>query len=141
MSQQVRCVEELFDLTKANCAFDFVFRLYNFVFLAIEDNTLDNPPLNVAKLESDIKELSLPSLTGKRKARGDDDDDPHNGSCKKPKNQGGPVESDIISDEAILVALKCAGYTIPDKDEDLELLLPVRVSFPRKGQRLTLPLS
>ena len=139
ISWQVGCVKESFDLKKAERAFYFVFWLYNFVSLAIEDSNPPNPLLNVAKLSSDIQGLDLPSLTGKRKTR--DDDDAGNGSPKKPKYQGGFVESDITSDRAILAALKRTGYTIPDKDEGFELLLPVRVTFPRKRQRLTLPLS
>jgi hypothetical protein len=41
----------------------------------------------------------------------------------------GPVENDILSDEAILEALERAGYTIPPEVEGFKSLLPVRVSF------------
>jgi hypothetical protein len=75
----------------------------------------------------------LTRTTRKRKTRDDDDDDAGNGSPKKPRNEGGRVGSDIVSDVALLEALKRAGYTIPDEDENFESCLPVRVSFPRKG--------
>ena len=127
-------MEEHFDLRNAKRAFYFVFRLYNFVNLAIEDSNLREPLRNLAKLSSAIQEMNLPLLTGNCKTREDEDDDDDMGN-------GSPIESDIVSDEAILAALKRAGYTIPDKVEGFELLLPVRVSFPRKSQRLTLPLS
>jgi len=52
------------------------------------------------------------------------------GPSKKARNDGGPVESDIVSDVVILEALKHTGYTIPDEDEGFELPIPVRVSFP-----------
>ena len=50
-----------------------------------------------------------------------------NGSSKKPRNEGGPVGSDVVPEVAILEALERTGYTIPDEDEGFELLL---VSFP-----------
>ena len=128
-SRQVKYVEETFDLTNAMSTFDFVFRLYNFVSLANEDNnTLRDPFGNVAKLSVEISRLELPSLTSrKRKTRVDDD--AGNGSSKKSNIEGGPAESDIVSDVAILEALK-RGYTIPEEVEGFKFLLPVRVSFP-----------
>jgi hypothetical protein len=42
-------VEEHIELTKVNCAFYFVFRLYNFVLLAIEDNNCRNISVLVIK--------------------------------------------------------------------------------------------
>ena len=133
-----------FDLKDAERTFDFVFQLYNFVSLANEDNiTLHKPFDQLVKLDLHIKGLQFPSLTGvsnrKRKTR--DDGDAGTGSPKKGRREGGPVESDIFSDVAILEAVESAGYTIPPEVENFKSLLPVRVSFPRKGQRLTLPLS
>jgi len=116
-------VVETFDLKIAKTMFDFVFRLYNLVSLAAEDNhTLRDPFIIVGKIQSDVAGLGLQSLTAReRKTRGDDD---------AGTNGDGTVESDILSDVAILEALKRAGYTIPDEVEGFELLLPVRVSFP-----------
>jgi hypothetical protein len=126
-------VEETIDLTNAMSTFDFVFRLYNFVSLANGDNNaLRDPFRSVAKLHVAISNMRLSSLTTKnpRKRKTRVDDDAGNGPSKKARNDGGPVESDIVSDVVILEALKRAGYTIPDEDERFELLIPVRVSFP-----------
>jgi hypothetical protein len=110
--------------------FDFMFQLYNFVSLAYEDNqALDDPLTKVTSLQSYISQLRQPVWTNrKRKTR--DTDDARNGSSKRSRKEGELVENDILSDVAILEALKRAGYTIPDEDSDFKLLLPVRVSFP-----------
>ena len=114
-SRQVECVEETFDLKNAKRLFDFMFQLYNSVSVAIEDNrTLRETASVVGKLSMDIVDMGLPPLTSRaRKTQGDDDEG------------WGPVGSDILEPEV----------------ENFESLLPVRVSFPRKGQRLTLLLS
>jgi hypothetical protein len=46
------------------------------------------------------------------------------------KRRSGHAGNDILSDVAILEALKDAGYTIPPEVEGFKSLLPVRVSFP-----------
>ena len=103
---------------------------FNFVSLAVEGNsTLRNPIGNGGMLHSEVARMKLPSLTTqKRETRVDGD--AGNGPSKKPRNEGGDVESGILSDVAILEALKRARYTIPDKVDGFELLLPVRVSVP-----------
>jgi hypothetical protein len=123
-------VEEIFDLKDAKCTFDFVFQLYNFVSLAhASNNNLDDSLRRVVKLRSDVVQMGIPSLTSqKRKARGEDD--AGDGPSKKPRNEGGHVESDVLSDVALLEALDRAGYTIPNDVEDSDVLLPVCVSFP-----------
>ena len=132
MSRQVEYVKHRFDLRNADHAFNFVFWLYNFVSLAIEDS---HPSFN----PSAIQEMNLPLLT--RGDDDDDDDDDDNDDDDNDVGNGSPFKSDIVSDVAILAALKRAGYTIPKQPKGFESLLPVRVSFPRKSQRLTLPLS
>jgi hypothetical protein len=129
-SRQVKYVQENFDLKNAKRTFAFVFRLYNFVEVANEDDrTLRDPWQNVGKLHSEVVGMKFRALmTRKRKTRGDDD--AGNKSSKKPRNESGPVESDILSDVAIMEALKCAGYTIPPEVENFKSLLPVSVSFP-----------
>lgn len=131
-SRQVKYVEEIFHLTDAKRTFDFVFRLYNFVSLAIEDNeTLRNPFENIDTLKQEVSDLALTLLTSrKRKANVGG---AGNKRSKKPRNEGGPLQNDILSDVAILEALKRAGYTIPDEVEGFESLLPVRVPFRDKG--------
>jgi len=129
-SRQVEYVEKIFDLKKAKSTFEFVFQLYNVVSLANEDSeTLHDSSVVVAKLHSDVHAMGLPALTaGTAQKRKHDDDGAGNGQSKKPRNEGGAVENEILSDGAILVALKRASYTIPDDVDDV--LLPVRVSFP-----------
>jgi hypothetical protein len=132
--RQVKYVEKCFDLKNAKTTFDFVFQLYNFVSLANEDDTtLPNASRDVAKLYSAVKQMGLGSITSstsnrKRKTRVDDG--AGNRPSKKPRNKGGSVENDILSDVAILEALECAGYTIPEEVEGFKALLPVRVSSP-----------
>ena len=109
--RQVEYVIEQIDLEHAKATFESVFRLYNFVSLANEDNTLRQPLLNVGKLRSDVKQMKLPLLTT---GHGADE----------------PVESDILSDVAILEALERTGYTIPPEVEGFGSLLPVHVSLP-----------
>jgi hypothetical protein len=131
-SRQVKYVQETFKLTNAKSMLDFVFRLYNFVSLANEDNhTLRDPAPTVGKLHQDISKMNLPALTT-RIHKMKDDDNADNGSSKKPRNEGrgGHTDNDILSNVAILEALKGAGYTIPPEVEGFESLLPVRVSFP-----------
>ena len=105
-----------------------------------DSGTLPDSSAMVAGLYSDADAMGLPTLTArtaqKRKYDGDGAD---NERSKKPRNEGRAAENEILSDGAILAALKRASYTIPDEVDDV--LLPVRVSFPSKGQRLTLPLS
>ena len=110
-------MREIFELDSTKRVFDFVFRLYNFVEVASEDDrTLRNPWVNVGKLHSEVEGMNLRALTTPRlKTEGDDD---------------GPMESDILSDVAIMEALQCAGYTIPPEVEGFKSLLPVSVSFP-----------
>src|SRR5258706_2134938 len=131
-SRQVQYVEEIFDLTDVNRTFDFVFRLYNFVSLAREDNdTLHNPFENIDKLKQEVRDMALMSLTSrKRKERSADVSGAGNGRSKKQRNEGEPVQNEILSDIAILEALKRAGYTIPDEVDGFKSLLPVRISFP-----------
>jgi hypothetical protein len=128
----VKYVDHSFDLKIDSCAFNFVFQLFNFVSMANEDShTLCNAPDNVAKLHADITQMSLPTLTAlANQKRKRNDDDAGNGSSKKKRSEGGPVESDILSDVAILEALERAGYTISGEVEGFESLLPVRTSFP-----------
>ena len=119
MSWQVQYRVETFDLQNAKKTFDFVFRLYNFVSLANEDNkTLQDPMINVSKLQVEVRHMGLPSLTGLKRKTPDDG------------QEGGSVESDILSDVAILDALKRAKYSIRKEVEGFKSLLPVRVSFP-----------
>ena len=109
-----------------------MFRLYNFALLAKDDNdTLDNPNNKLSMLSTYVKGLNLPGLSSlnlKRKTR--DNDDGGNGPFKRPTNAGGPIESAILSDLAILGALKRARYTFPAEDENFIPILRVRVSFP-----------
>lgn len=54
-SRQVKYVEEIFDLKNAKSMFDFVFRLYNFVSLANEDNhTLRGPVSIIGELHAEV---------------------------------------------------------------------------------------
>jgi hypothetical protein len=110
--------------------FDFVFRLYNFMSLAYQDNrTLREPVRNISKLRSEVVGMKLPSVTGrKRKTRVDDD--AGNGPSKKRRNGDEHHENDILSDVAVLEAVRRAGYTIPPEVPGFKSLLPVRVSFP-----------
>jgi hypothetical protein len=130
-SRQVEYVDEEFDLKDAKTMFEFVFRLYNIVSLANDDNkTLRKPFDTVTKLHSFVTKLRYPTLTKlklKRKTR--EDDGAGNRSSKKPRNEGGPVDNNILSDVALLEALERDGYTIPEEVESVKLLFPVRVSF------------
>jgi len=128
--RQVKYVEKIFDLKKAKSMFEFVFQLYNFVSLANEDSeTLPDSSAMVAKLYSDVDAMGLPTLTARTaQKRKHDGDGAGNEQSKKPRNEGGAVENEILSDGAILAALKRTSYTIPDDVDDV--LLPVRVSFP-----------
>ena len=151
---------ETFDLLDAMETFKFVFRLYNFVSPAREDNrTLQNPFDNITKLDKEILLKELQSLNGKRKMRDDDDDGAGHGSPKKRQNDGGGAgggssamqqndgggadngsstmqqTDDELAENDILsdVAVQKAlraGYTIPDEVEGFGSILPVRVSFP-----------
>ena len=57
-------MEEDFDLHHKQERFKFVFWLYNFVALAIEDNKhLRNTKQSVAKLRVDVKRMNLKALT------------------------------------------------------------------------------
>ena len=123
--------------------FVFVFQFYKLISLAKGDNdTLNDINSKPSKLQLDIKLQNLPGLSAinwKWKMR--DNNDGGDGSLKKSKNAGGPVENDIPSDAVILGALEYAGYTFPTKDEILTPILQVCVSFLCTGQQLTLPLS
>ena len=123
---QVEYVMDRFDLKDAEATFKFVFRLYNLVSLANEDNkTLGEVKRSVDELCLDVKRMGLPTLTiRKRKTEKGND------STKKSKNADGPIETDLLSDIAILEALEGAGYTIPPEVEGFVSLLPVRASFP-----------
>jgi hypothetical protein len=129
-SRQVKYVSDTFDLKNTKDTFDFVFRLYNFVEVANEnDRTLRDPWQNLGMLHSEVKDMKLRVwTTRKRKTEGDDA--AGNRPPKKPRTGNGAVESDILSDVAIMEALKCTGYTIPPEVENFESLLPVSVSFP-----------
>ena len=119
-----------FNFKDAKINFDVVFRHYNFVALASEDNkNLRDPFPIVVKLRADVDRMRLPTLTG-RKRKTEEKDNAGNGPPKKSKMEGGHFESDVFSDVAILEAMNRAGYTIPDRVEGFELLLPVRASFP-----------
>ena len=123
---------ETFELADQEAMFAFVFRLYNFASLAKDNNdTLDDPNNRISTLHTYVKNLNLPGLSSlhlKRKTR--DNDDGGNGPSKRPTNAGGQIGSAILSDLAILGALKRAGYTFPAEDEDFIPILRVRVSFP-----------
>ena len=131
-SRQVRYVVDVFDLKDPMATFQFVFRLYNLVELAYEDNaTLNHPLASVMQLRSDVVNMKLPTLmafTRKRKTR--DGDDGGNESSKKSRNAGDPAGGDILSNVAVMGAMERAGYTVPSEDEELVPLVPVRVSFP-----------
>ena len=126
-------MEESFDLQEAMSTFEFVFRLYNFVSRAQDDNgALKNPFNSVTNLDVAILGMGYSSLTSrKRKERDDDenDDGAGNGPPKKRQTDDGLAENDILSDVAIQKALR-AGYTIPEEVEGFGSILPVRVSFP-----------
>jgi hypothetical protein len=108
-------VQETFELTNAKSMFDFVFRLYNIVSLANEDNrTLRDPVRIVGELQMEVSNMELPALT----------------SLKRNGGRSGHADNDILSDVAILEALKGASYTIPPEVEGFKSLLPVPVSFP-----------
>ena len=128
-----------FDLKNPTTRFRFVFRLYNFVSLARDDNlTLRDSDGRVDQLSLDVKYLGLPTLThlGKRKR---DPDGANNPSPKKPKVAGEPGESDvlsehneneILSDVALRNELERAGCIVTPEVEGFRTLLPVRVFFP-----------
>jgi len=132
---------EKFNLQNPKTVFNFVFRLYNFVSLAVEDNrTLQNCNHQVGKLYLDVDGMSLPGMTTlfqKRKR----DDDASKGPRKKSKSADTPVENEILSDVALMEKLERAGCTIPPEVDGFTTLLPVRVFLPCKGPRLTLAFS
>ncbi|PVF91302.1 kinase-like protein [Serendipita vermifera] len=123
---KVEYVEINFDLRNRNDMFKFVFQLYNFVELAKEaNNTLSDPSNNIDMLKMDVHQMGLPGLTSITPKRKEPDDNADNRPSKKPRNQGGSVDNDILSDAPILEALDRAGYTIPDEVEGFESLLPL----------------
>ena len=120
-----------FDLKDPKPTFKFVFRLYNLVSLADEDNkTLGEVKRSVGDLCVDVKGMGLRALTSRKPKTEKGNDPAKNDPAKKPKNADGPVESDLLSDPKILKALGRAGYTIPPKVEGFNSMLPVRASFP-----------
>ena len=123
---QVKYVMDQFDLKDPEATFKFVFRLYNLVLLAGEDNkTLGEVKRSVDELCLDVKRMGLPTLTIRKRKT-----EKANDSTKKSKNADGSIESDLLSDVAILEALEGAGYTIPPEVEGFVSLLPVRASLP-----------
>jgi hypothetical protein len=132
-SWQVNYANDTFDLKNAHDTFRFVFRLYNFVEIAVEDDgTLREPWHKVSVLDTQVKNMGLAALTtpgAKRKAEGDGN--AAGGKRSKNARTGNEdAEHDILSDVAIMEEVKSAGYTIPPEDEDFKPLLPVSVSFP-----------
>ena len=121
---------EDFDLKITKRLFAFVFRLYNFVEVAMEDDrALDNPFTRVGELRSEVRGMGYPALTT-LKRKSSEDDDAGTRRSKRPRTGKGAMESDILSDAAIMEALECAGYTIPPEVENFKSLLPVSTSFP-----------
>ena len=152
-SQQVKYVLEKFNLLKCEERFDFVFQLYNFVFLANTGNcTLCESHKQTTKLHVDVVQMSLLSLTAviKKCKRNDSGAGAGSGLPKKLKTANAPSESDvlskpdeneIVSNVALMEELKRARCTIQPEVNGFRTLLPVCVFFPCKGQQLPLALS
>ena len=119
-----------FDLKITKDLFAFVFRLYNFVQVAVEeDRGLLDMWTTVGELHLEVNRMGYPALTT-RKRKTAEDDGASTRRSKRPRTGKRAMESDILSDRAIMEALECAGYTIPPEVENFRSLLPVSISFP-----------
>jgi hypothetical protein len=107
---KVEYVTETFDLTKPRSAFEFIFQMYNYFSMAVNDNRhLRQPRRQLARVKEMVNGRNYPTFTS---AQGGEED-----SFDKPS-----VQKEVTS----------AGYTITQPiSEEITLLIPVSRNSPR----------
>ena len=120
---QVLYSETRFSLTRAEMAFEFIFRLYNLLSRVTDDSRKLNPPMvELAQIENDVPDDVYSSLTSGRgrKRKCDTDGGGAGGQQHAPS---GPLEDRSVQD-----SLKEARYELTPTDSMLVPITPVRTS-------------
>ncbi len=108
-------------------AFEFLFRLYNFVSAAQTDNDGFNAPQQRLELaKQSVARKNYPTISSKKRKLGDreaDDDSDHNDSDDSSSTSGGGQDS--FGDPLVQKELTSAGYTLIKLPKGFEYMTPV----------------
>ncbi len=125
---KVEYVSESFDLKKSETAFEFLFRLYNFVSVAQTDNEgFDEPEQRLEQAKQSVARKKYPTITSKKKKRklGDreaDDSDHNNIDHSSPSASGA---QDSFGDPLLQREFRRAGYTLITLPKGFKYISPV----------------
>jgi hypothetical protein len=134
---QVLYRETSFNLTLAEEAFEFIFRLYNLLSRVTDDSrNLKSPVTELTKIENEVPENVYPSLTsgrGRKRKRGAD-----GGGANTDQQH---AASGPLGDRSVQASLKEAGYELTPTDSMLVPITPVRTShlLPERSDQWNLP--
>ncbi|KAI0294615.1 hypothetical protein B0F90DRAFT_1278252 [Multifurca ochricompacta] len=119
--------EKTFDLSNPKRAFEFIFRLYNLISRAINDNgKLDDDLLtDLMNLKAKYPYAQYPALTtdhlsNNKKKNPSASNDDASGSRKRPRTEEGNTQKrgDILEGRSMQESLEHAGYMITQQEDD-----------------------
>src|SRR6266436_1366638 len=115
--QQVLYHETVFNLVRPEMAFEFTFRLYNFLHRAIVDSRYLRG-WELSKIGKDIPKDTYPTLTSGRKRK-------HNSDSGGEETDQQHAPSGHLEDQMMQESLKEAGYELTPTDDMLLPITPV----------------
>ncbi|KAI0294626.1 kinase-like domain-containing protein [Multifurca ochricompacta] len=144
--------EKTFDLSNPKRAFEFIFRLYNLISRAINDNgKLDDDLLtDLMNLKAKYPYAQYPALTtdhlsNNKKKNPSASNDDASGSRKRPRTEEGNTQKrgDILEGRSVQESLEHAGYMITHQEDDrvaAQLTSRMRTARSRDGAPVVLKL-
>ena len=130
---KVEYVTETFDLTKPRSAFEFIFQMYNYFSMAVNDNRhLRQPRLRLAEVKGSVTRRNYPTFSNTKRGREDTQKKSKKKSKRNPDTSAQGGEEDSFDKPSVQKEVTSAGYTITQPiSEEITLLIPVSRNSPR----------
>ena len=123
---KVEFITKHFDLTDPQSAFEFIFRVYNFLSVAKADNdNLERPKHQLLHAKESVAQKNYPTFTSAKRKHGEDQKTPPKKSKPTPGTSAGGG-GDGFDNPSVQREVTRAGYTLTQPiSEELTLLTPV----------------
>ena len=130
---KVEYVTETFDLTKPRSAFEFIFQMYNYFSMAVNDNRhLRQPRRQLARVKEMVNGRNYPTFTKTKREHENTQKNPKKKSKPNPDTSAQGGEEDSFDKPSVQKEVTSAGYTITQPiSEEITLLIPVSRNSPR----------
>jgi hypothetical protein len=124
---KVEFVTKHFDLTDPQSAFEFIFRVYNFLSVAKADNdNLERPKHRLLPAKESVAQKNYQSFTSAKRKHEEDQKTPAKKSKPTPGTSARGEGGDGFDNPSVQREVTRAGYTLTQPiSEELTLLTPV----------------